>query len=70
MHKLTGFNAVQNNTSLKPVRLTVNPYFRFNAVQNNTSLKPSASVLIVVKGFNAVQNNTSLKHTFTENRFS
>ena len=40
MHKLTGFNAVQNNTSLKPVRLTVNPYFRFNAVQNNTSLKP------------------------------
>ena len=61
MHKLTGFNAVQNNTSLKPVRLTVNPYFRFNAVQNNTSLKLRHFFVLSVIGFNAVQNNTSLK---------
>ena len=61
MHKLTGFNAVQNNTSLKPVRLTVNPYFRFNAVQNNTSLKLVDTLRIDKYSFNAVQNNTSLK---------
>ena len=34
------FNAVQNNTSLKPIRLNIHNIICFNAVQNNTSLKP------------------------------
>ena len=35
----SGFNAVQNNTSLKPIRPMIHKGQRFNAVQNNTSLK-------------------------------
>ena len=35
-----GFNAVQNNTSLKLIQHNINKQFCFNAVQNNTSLKP------------------------------
>lgn len=36
----TGFNSVQNNTSLK-LSLRISSLFAcFNAVQNNTSLKP------------------------------
>ena len=38
--KLIGsFNAVQNNTSLKPSQAWEVKWVRFNAVQNNTSLK-------------------------------
>ena len=37
---MTGFNAVQNNTSLKPCNGLHRKRSGFNAVQNNTSLKP------------------------------
>ena len=57
----SGFNAVQNNTSLKlQVRLLL-PLQRFNAVQNNTSLKLRWISATMMHRFNAVQNNTSLK---------
>ena len=56
------FNAVQNNTSLKPVHVKHQKCFGFNAVQNNTSLKLGVMLCIANGGFNAVQNNTSLKH--------
>ena len=36
-----GFNAVQNNTSLKRPHITRKRGTSFNAVQNNTSLKHS-----------------------------
>ena len=55
------FNAVQNNTSLKPLPFLSTTIPCFNAVQNNTSLKQSICRKGEVKGFNAVQNNTSLK---------
>ena len=35
----TGFNAVQNNTSLKHNIRKLDGFISFNAVQNNTSLK-------------------------------
>ena len=56
-----GFNAVQNNTSLKLPLLTLNDFLGFNAVQNNTSLKLTGWTKWKTTGFNAVQNNTSLK---------
>ena len=55
------FNAVQNNTSLKPNDILGILTSGFNAVQNNTSLKLSAMQSFGVPCFNAVQNNTSLK---------
>ena len=36
----SGFNAVQNNTSLKLIHALIGAQASFNAVQNNTSLKP------------------------------
>ena len=56
-----GFNAVQNNTSLKLIPKITAFAFGFNAVQNNTSLKLDIASAIPTSGFNAVQNNTSLK---------
>ena len=41
MDGLTSFNAVQNNTSLKPTSINTKGEIGFNAVQNNTSLKHS-----------------------------
>ena len=60
-HTIHGFNAVQNNTSLKLSRLSDSTRACFNAVQNNTSLKHRLSSLGLLNRFNAVQNNTSLK---------
>ena len=56
-----GFNAVQNNTSLKQQRQEATQPTSFNAVQNNTSLKLYESLSNTAYRFNAVQNNTSLK---------
>ena len=39
MKQIISFNAVQNNTSLKPNLFAYISNFGFNAVQNNTSLK-------------------------------
>ena len=58
---LNGFNAVQNNTSLKPFLCFMIFPISFNAVQNNTSLKQIRKLVINILSFNAVQNNTSLK---------
>lgn len=35
-----GFNAIQNNTSLKHFCPNCDFFFSFNEIQNNTSLKP------------------------------
>ena len=59
--RLPGFNAVQNNTSLKHLWHCQQSSTRFNAVQNNTSLKLMAIFSLLKHCFNAVQNNTSLK---------
>ena len=58
---MTGFNAVQNNTSLKLTLLYIVFSICFNAVQNNTSLKLVCEPFKGCRSFNAVQNNTSLK---------
>ena len=55
------FNAVQNNTSLKPGMSAEAQETSFNAVQNNTSLKQEYTPGVHTTSFNAVQNNTSLK---------
>ena len=59
--KWEGFNAVQNNTSLKQGDIPVILQPCFNAVQNNTSLKQDKHHYNKYNSFNAVQNNTSLK---------
>ena len=41
------FNAVQNNTSLKPIISSTSRTRCFNAVQNNTSLKQIISRYII-----------------------
>ena len=45
---MASFNAVQNNTSLKPSILEDVESESFNAVQNNTSLKQSLKALKTV----------------------
>ena len=50
-HLEISFNAVQNNTSLKPVLVTFKKLLSFNAVQNNTSLKQPVIVTVRVSRF-------------------
>ena len=43
----SSFNAVQNNTSLKPPSMLLKISLSFNAVQNNTSLKLLAWIELI-----------------------